>query len=76
MTGKTVLKTRVIPLSAVTRLRKNKTLLKKTFTPAELRYAMAKRFPEQSLGARLAAKKAFFAALTPKKSKLFFTGGY
>ncbi|MBI4431916.1 MAG: holo-ACP synthase [Candidatus Omnitrophica bacterium] len=40
-----------------------KTFLNKVYTPKEIHYARSKRFPEQHLAARFAAKEAIFKAL-------------
>ena len=40
-----------------------KAFLTKVYTPRELAYSMAKRFPYQHLAARFAAKEAIFKAL-------------
>jgi holo-[acyl-carrier protein] synthase len=40
-----------------------KAFMEKVYTPKELAYAYSKRFPEQHLAARFAAKEALFKAL-------------
>ena len=61
-----LVKTEVVRLRSLERLRKNPKLIKKIFTKKELKYALGKRFPDQPLAARLAAKNAFLAVLGKK----------
>lgn len=63
------LTTQVVSLKPLLKLCKNQRCLEKRFTLKEIKYALSKRFPEQSLGARLAAKKALLSALGKKASK-------
>ena len=55
----------IVEISRLKRLirRWGKPFLKKVFTDREIAYAKARRFPEQHLAARFAAKEAMFKAL-------------
>lgn len=52
-----------IEVERISRLKDNRRFLERCFTTGEIEYCLRKRFPEQSLAARFAAKEAVGKAL-------------
>ena len=53
----------IIEVHRIASLKDNQRFLKRCFTPDEIEYCFRKRFPEQSLAARYAAKEAVGKAI-------------